>query len=143
MTAGSLEFLRTVLNDNKPHLETLEMTQNILINNQFGHDDVEKATIAMTIANVASTKDCQTMMFLTCDAVDLVLKKNANELHLEGYRSVSDLKESYIANGGKFWVCKACADAKGINQEDLIESARLAGASDTIAYLEEGAHLLM
>ena len=119
------------------------MTQDILINNQHGRDDMEKTTIAMTIANVASTKDGKTMMFLTCDGVDLALKNKDPMMPLKGYRGVDDLMESYIANGGKFWVCKACADAKGLTQDDLIGSATLAGASDTISYLEAGANLLM
>lgn len=119
------------------------MTNNILINNQFGRDDVEKATIALTIAGVASTKDCQTMMFLTCGGLDLVKKSGVEDIHLEGYRALDDLKSAYLGNGGKFWVCKACADAKGVTQDDLIEGATLAGASDTIGYLAEGANLLM
>lgn len=119
------------------------MTQDILINNQHGRDDVEKATIAITIANVASTKDCQTMMFLTCGGLDLAIRGGAKDMHLKGYRAVDDLMDSYIANGGRFWVCKACADAKGITQDDLIDAATLAGASDTIAFLEAGANLLM
>lgn len=119
------------------------MTQNILINNQYGRDDVEKATIAMTIANVASTKDCQTMMFLTCGGLELVTKGDGMNIHLKGYRAINDLMDGYMANGGKFWVCKACADAKGITQQDLIDAATLAGATDTINYLEAGANLLM
>ena len=116
--------------------------KNILINNQSGRDDAEKATIAMTIANVSSTKDCETVMFLTCGGVDLARKGGIEGLHLDGYRGVEDLQSEYLNNGGSFWVCKACADAKGITQEDLIDGARLAVASDTIDYLERGAQVL-
>ena len=120
-----------------------KMTQDILINNQHGCDDVEKTTIAMTIANVASTEDGKTMMFVTCGGLDLVVRDAGALMHLKGYNAVDDLKESYMANGSRFWVCKACADAKGITQDDPIDGATLAGASDTIAYLEGGANLLM
>lgn len=119
------------------------MTQDILINNQHGRDDVERATITMTIAGVAAMKGCQTVMFLTCGGLDLALKGGAEGIHLKGYPAVDDLIDSYSANGGKFWVCKAGAAARGITQEDLIESATLAGATDTISYLEAGANLLI
>lgn len=119
------------------------MAQNILINNSHGRDNVEKATIVMTIANVASTKEGRTMMFLTGQGIYLATKDGADGMHLKGYRSVGELRESYIANGGRFWVCKACADAYGLTADDLIESAALAGASDTIAYLQNGGQLLM
>lgn len=119
------------------------MTQKILINNAHGRDDVEKATITMTIANVSSSKDGQTMMFLTGQGIHLATENGADGMHLKGYRALAELRASYIANGGRFWVCKACADAYGLTADDLIESASLAGASDTIGYLQNGGQLLM
>jgi uncharacterized protein len=113
-----------------------------LINNAWGNDDLEKATVALVVGNAAAGKG-DARIFLTNAALDLALKGKADTWQAEGYASIKDLMDGYREKGGVVWVCKACADAKGITQNDLIEGAEIAGAGHTMGFLEAGGQQLM
>lgn len=113
----------------------------ILINCSHGADDVERATISLILA-VTASKTSETALFLVSDAASISLRGGIASLQAEGYEPMQDLLDAFVANGGKLWLCPACAKAKGITQGDLIEGAEIAGAPRTMAFLASGAHLL-
>lgn len=113
-----------------------------LINNSWGNDDVEKATVALVVGNAVAGKG-EARIFLTNAAVDLALPGKAKGLQAEGYAPVQDLINGYLEKNGVIWVCKACADAKGLTQADLIDGAEIAGAGHTMGFLEAGGQTLM
>ncbi len=113
-----------------------------LINNSWGNDDLEKATIAFVVGNAAAGKG-DARVFLANAGVDLALKGKADTWHAEGYAPMADLLTGYREKGGVIWVCKACADAKGITQDDLIDGAEIAGAGHTMGFIEAGGQILM
>ena len=113
-----------------------------LINNAWGKDDLEKATIAFVVGNAAAGKG-DARVFLANAGVDLALKGKAENWQADGYPPVNDLIDGYQEKGGIVWVCKACADAKGITQDDLIDGAEIAGAGHTMNFLETGGQMLM
>ena len=113
-----------------------------LINNAWGNDDLEKATIAFVVANAAAGKG-DARVFLTTAGLALAQTGKADDWHAEGYAPIKDLINAYVEKGGVIWVCKACADAKGITQDDLIAGAELAGAGHTMGFLEAGGQVLL
>jgi predicted peroxiredoxin len=113
-----------------------------LINNAWGNDDLEKATIALIIGNAAAGKG-EARIFLANAGLNLAVKGKADGWQADGYVPVADLIAGYLEKGGVLWVCKACADAKGITQDELIEGAEIAGAGHTMGFLEAGGQLLM
>lgn len=63
--------------------------------------------------------------------------------HLCALRTVSPLAgPPFLANGGKIWLCPACAKAKGITTTKLIDGGAIAGAARTMANLASGARVL-
>lgn len=116
-------------------------TAKYLINCQEGAGHVERATISFILAATAS-KTCETAVFLTSDASRLCTKGGADGLVHEGYEPLADLINQFVENGGKLWLCPACAKSKGIIEEDLIENAEIAGAPKTMAFLASGAKVL-
>lgn len=112
-----------------------------LINCSDGANDVERATVSMILA-VTASKTAETALFLTSDAAAICVKGGADALRAPGYEPLPDLLGVFVANGGKLWLCPACAKAKGIVAEDLIEGAEIAGAPRTMAFLASGARLL-
>jgi predicted peroxiredoxin len=113
-----------------------------LINNAWGENNVEKATVAFVVGNGAAGRG-DARIFLTNDAINLAVKGKADGLHAEGYAPVKDLIGGFIEKGGVIWVCKACADAKGLTEDDLIEGAELGGAGHTMAFLDAGGQVLL
>ena len=113
-----------------------------LINSNYGADNVEKATVPFIIANAAAGKG-EARMFLTCDALDLVVRGKADGMVAEGYTPIQTLIYDFVGKGGQIWVCKVCAEVMGITQDDLIDGARIGGAADTMAFVENGGRVLM
>lgn len=112
-----------------------------LINNAYGADNVERATVALVVGNAAAGRG-EARIFLTTEGVDIALKGKADTWHAEGYAAMHELVASFREKGGVLWVCKACADAKGITTDDLIEGAEIAGAGHTMGFLEDGGQVL-
>jgi len=113
-----------------------------LINNAWGNDDLEKATIAFVVANAAAGKG-DARVFLANEGLVLALKGKADNLQAEGYPPIKDLMEGFVEKGGVIWACKACADVKGVTQDDLIAGAEIGGAGHTMGFLEAGGQMLM
>jgi predicted peroxiredoxin len=115
----------------------------ILINNSFGADNIAKATVPFIIGGAAAARGGQTAMFLTHEAIFLATKNGTSGMQAEGYKPVAELIDAFVGNGGTLWVCKACADAKGVTADDLRPGAEIAGAGHTLALLENGGQVLM
>lgn len=115
---------------------------SFLINNSHGTDDLEKASVAFVVGNAAAGRG-EARVFLTTGGLKLALKDGAAGLQADGYAPLAELIDGFRAKGGVIWVCKACADAKGVTQDDLIEGAEIAGAGHTMGFLEAGGQLLM
>lgn len=113
-----------------------------LINNTWGSDDLEKATIAFVVGNAAAARG-DARVFLANGGTDLALRGKADGWQAEGYAPMRELIAGYREKGGIIWVCKACADAKGIAEDDLIEGAEIAGAGHTMGFVEAGGQVLM
>lgn len=117
------------------------MNDKYLINCEYGANNPEKATIAFILA-FTSSKTSETAVFVTSEASYLFLEDDAPEVQAEGYESIYTLIDGFIENGGKVWICPACARAKGIGQDDLIAGVEIAGAPKTMAFLAAGAKTL-
>jgi len=113
-----------------------------LINSCFGPEDAERATVPFILANAAAGKG-QARAFLTCDALNLVVKNGADGVVADGYTPVKTLIDEFIGKGGHIWVCKVCAAVMGITQDNLVDGAEIGGAPNTMAFLDDGAKVLM
>ena len=113
-----------------------------LINSSFGPEDMERATVPFILANAAANRG-DARMFLTCDALNLVVKGRADGLVAEGYTPVKDLIEEFVGKGGLIWVCKVCAAAMNITEDNLIDGAEIGGAPNTMDFIEAGGRVLV
>lgn len=113
-----------------------------LVNSSFGPADLERATVPFILACSAANRG-PARMFLTGDALHLVVKGNASGMVAEGYPRVADLMTEFVEEGGIIWVCKVCAAAMGIEAADLIEGAEIGGAPNAMDFLEAGGKVLV
>jgi predicted peroxiredoxin len=92
-----------------------------------GLEDPEKVTVAFLVAVGAAEQNRPTLMFLTKEAVRLVVPGVAVGVACEGCPSLPDLLTRYEAAGGRYLVCPICFDAKRLDKGDLISNAELGG----------------
>jgi predicted peroxiredoxin len=111
----------------------------VVVNLATGLEDPERVTIAFLIAVPAAERGKQVTMFLTKDAVRLALPGGAEGVACEGCPPLERLFEQYAAAGGELLVCPICFNARKLSEGDLIDGARLVGATPLWEWLGEGA----
>lgn len=92
-----------------------------------GLEDPEKVTVAFLVSVGAAEQGRDTLMFLTTEAVRLVLEGVATAVACDGCPPLRTLVERYAAAGGRYLVCPICFDARGLDKGQLIEGAELGG----------------
>jgi predicted peroxiredoxin len=118
-----------------------DQPRRILINWREGAGNPEQATITLILA-VTSSRSCETAVFVAAEASELLRRGAAANVNAPGYEPLEDLLTSFLANGGKLWLCPTCVKAKGMQADDLIDGVEIAGAPKTLAFLASGAQLL-
>jgi predicted peroxiredoxin len=119
------------------------MVGNVLINCAYGKNNPEEATVAFVAANATVTRSTATAVFLSSDAVRLVTPDYTDGIQAEGYEPLKDLMNQFLEAGGKLWVCPACAKARGMTQDDLIDGATIDGVPTMLEFLDNGGITLM
>lgn len=92
-----------------------------------GLEDPEKVTVAFLVAVGAAEQGRETLMFLTKEAVRLVLPGHAIGTSCDGCPPLQDLVARYEAAGGKFLVCPLCFNAKQLDAAQVASNASLGG----------------
>lgn len=115
---------------------------HVLISNTRGKDDVERATLAMVVANAGLTSGQDVTVLLTIDGVWCATKGYTDGLQANGFAPLGELIQKFLDAGGTLWVCGACAKPREITQEQLIEGAKLVGAAAAIEVMVNGAQTL-
>jgi predicted peroxiredoxin len=119
------------------------MAGKFLVNCAHGKNNAEDATIAFIAASAATALSEEVVVFLTSDAVRLATPDYAGDIQAEGYEPLSKFLEAFFEGNGKIWVCPACAKAREITSDDIIDGASIVGVASVIDYLENGAKTIM
>ncbi len=114
----------------------------LLINCTHGQEDAERATLAFIVGNVAASADQEAVVLLTIEGVWNATRGYADDICKEGFQPLREVMQSFVTNGGKIWVCGACAKPRGITDADLVEGARIVTAANAVEYLASGANSL-
>ena len=115
---------------------------HVMIHNTRGKDDVERASLALLVGNVALSSGQEATLLLTIEGVWVATQGYAEGLHANGFDPLADLIQKFAANGGRIWVCSACAKPRGITQEQLVVGAQIIGAATAVEALVSGAQTL-
>jgi len=92
-----------------------------------GMEDPEKVTVAFLVAVGAAESGRPTLMFLTKDAVRLVLDGVAVGVACDGCPPLADLLKRYESAGGRYYACPICFDARRLDKTALIAGAEIQG----------------
>jgi predicted peroxiredoxin len=110
-----------------------------VVNLTTGHEDADKVTVAFLVAVAALDKGKSVVMFLTKEAVRLGLPGYADAIESAGAPPVSRLFQQFSDGGGELFVCPICFTARGLDEEQLIPNAKLAGATPLWDWIDDGA----
>ena len=111
------------------------MANKAVISLTTGLEDAEKVTVAFLVAVGAAEQGRPTLMFLTKEAVRLMLTGVARGVACDGCPPLASLLERYRAAGGTYLVCSICFDAKGLDKSQLIDGAELGGTVPMWAWI--------
>jgi predicted peroxiredoxin len=75
----------------------------------------------------AAEQQRPTLMFLTKEAVRLVLEGVAQGVGCEGCPSLPELAKRYQKAGGQYLACPICFNARHLGEDALVENAALGG----------------
>lgn len=115
---------------------------HVMIHNSHGKDDVERASLAFVVATTALSAGQDATVLLTIEGVCVGTRGYADGLQANGFDPLKELVARYIDNGGRVWVCGACAKPRGISAADLVEGAEIVGAATAVEALVGGARTL-
>jgi predicted peroxiredoxin len=101
----------------------------VVINLATGLEDAERVIVAFLVGTAALDKGKQVAMFLTKEAVRLGLPGFAAGVACEGCPPLTRLFQQFSDGGGELLVCPVCFNARGLEGTDLVENARIAGAT--------------
>ena len=115
---------------------------SVLIHLSRGQEDVERATLAFVVANAGLTAGQESTALLTLDAVWLATRGFTEGMQASGFAPLGDVMKGFVENGGKLWVCGACAKPRGITADQLVDGAMVVGAVAAVEALVGGARSL-
>jgi uncharacterized protein len=114
----------------------------LMISCTHGKEDPERAVLPLIVGNTAVSADQDATLFLTIEGVWLGTKGYADDIVKEGFPPLKEILDSFIANGGRVWVCGTCAKPRGITEADLIEGAAIVTAANLVEELGKGAEMV-
>lgn len=111
----------------------------VVINLATGLEDAERVTVAFLVANAAAGAGKRVTMFLTKEAVRIALAGHTQGIACDGCPPLASLASDYAQAGGEMLVCPICFKARKLNEADLIDGAKIGGATPLWEWIGEGA----
>ncbi len=115
------------------------MTDNVLIALSCGTDNPNRSTRAFHLATVAHKEGKNVTVFLLDEAVYLAKKGLIEHVRAATGDVADDLLTYLQAHEVPVLVCTPCAKARRVEEEDLVEGARMATAMELIRHSCESA----
>jgi len=108
------------------------MTNNVVIALSCGTNDTNRAARAIHLSTIAHKEGKNTCLFLLDEGVYLAKKGIITHVQAATGDVADDLLAYLQAHEVPILVCTPCAKARQMNEEDLIEGARMATAAELI-----------
>ncbi|WP_129841779.1 DsrE family protein [Streptomyces sp. RFCAC02] len=103
------------------------MAEKLVIKLTAGADAPERCSQGFTVAAVAAASGVEVSLWLTGESAWFALPGRAAEFTLPHAAPLPDLIAGVMA-GGRITVCTQCAARRGIEEEDVMDGVRIAGA---------------
>lgn len=100
-------------------------------------NDTDKATVGFVVANAAVASDKETVVFLSIEGTRLSQKGYADDIHEEGFAPLKELMTNFAAAGGEIYVCSPCFKKRGLDEDNLIDGAKIVGGAKLVEFMGE------
>ena len=101
-------------------------------------NDTDKSTVAFVIANAALGSEKDTTVFLSTEGVRLSQKGYSDDIHEEGFLPLKELMDNFAEAGGSILVCAPCFRKRGLDEDNLVDGARIVGGAVLVELLSDG-----
>jgi predicted peroxiredoxin len=102
----------------------------------------DNATVAFTVANAALGKGMEVGVFLASDGVESSRAGACDFTHVTPFKKLSELVETFGANGGVIWSCAPCFNHRGLDAGDVVPGTVVTGAGPMLDWVHAGAATL-
>jgi predicted peroxiredoxin len=113
--------------------------EKVVINLATGLEDPERVTVAFLVGGAAVEQGKNVTMFLTKEAVRLAVPGTAEGVACEGCPPLPRLFQQFADGGGQLLVCPICFNTRKLDEGNLVENAKLGGATPLWEWVGEGA----
>lgn len=114
------------------------MSEKFSVNLTCAKDNTDKSTVAFVLANAALGSEKETAVFLSTEGVRLSQKGYADDVHEEGFLPLKDLMDNFAEAGGAILVCAPCFRKRSLDEDNLVNGARIVGGAVLVEFLSEG-----
>src|SRR3954471_23060189 len=120
------------------------MARTLVVKATAGADAPERCAQAFTVAATAVAAGVPVSLWLTGESAWFALPGRAAEFELPHSAPLPELIDGILAGGGSITVCTQCAGRRGIEQQDLIDKAGIAGSQVFVSeIMPEGVQALV
>ncbi len=104
------------------------MPRSLVVKVTCGSEDAERCNQAFTVSAAAVAAGADVSLWLTGEAAWFGVPGRAEEFDLDLATPLADLLGA-VVSGGRVTVCTQCAARRGLEQADLLDGVRIAGAA--------------
>lgn len=104
-----------------------------------GEEDPDRVAVAYLTAGAALEHGKDVVMWLSVEGVRLALNGYADRIRAGQERPVQRLHAQFIEKGGRFYVCPICFNERELDENRLVDTAELQGATPPMQYAGEAA----
>ncbi len=109
----------------------------------YGDDNVDKATVSLTLAHAALDEGDSVTVVLMSEGVRLAVSGHADTLdNGEPFKPVQELLAGIDEKNGRLCVCLPCLKNRGISEKDLDSRFKKIAGSDVLRITRESERML-
>lgn len=112
-------------------------TPRAVVNLTAGPEDPESSTIAYLVATAAQAAGRDVLLFMTKEAVRFGLTGGVDAVAADGRPSLASLSASFADAGGVIYLCPVCFTSRGLDENELLANARVAGGAPLWEWIGE------
>lgn len=109
----------------------------VLVVQSNGIGNAERAYATFIFSKAAMSMGKEVTIFMLMDGVSIAKEGNSSKVKHPAFDRLDMLMNEVIENGAKVYACELSAEFRGIEQSDLVEGIKIAGAATYITLLSD------